>query len=205
MKSLYNIKWVLLVCLTIFSFGFLASCDDDDDAMLNSGQVELLSFGPTGAKHGETIKFIGHNLDKVDAIEIPNATITKDQFVSQTSELIELVIPTTATAGKVVLKVASGEDVTSKTVLNFEVPVTITSIPGEAKPGTNITINGNYMNWVEGVVFGNDPDTVKQFLNQTMSELVLTVPMDAKTGILTFLTGGTEPLSIESEQPLTIK
>jgi len=202
MKNYYNIKLLLLVCL-VFSLGFLTSCEDDEEIM-NNGQVNLLSFGPTGAKHGETIKFIGSNLNKVESIELPNATITKDQFVSQTDELIELVIPTSATAGKVILKVNGGEDVTSKTVLSFEVPVTITAIPAEAKPGTNITITGNYVNWVEGIIFGESTDTVKTFVSQSLNELVVQVPMNVKSGFLKFLTGGTEPMVIETENQLTV-
>jgi len=204
MKIFSNIKLIFLLCLTL-CIGGLTSCNDDDDNdIINNGQVSLLSFGPTGAKHGDTISFIGYNLDKVDAIELPNATVTKDQFVSQTSDLIEIIIPTTATAGNVVLKVSGSEDVVSKTVLSFEVPVTITTVTSQAKPGTNITITGNYLNWVEGVVFGTDPDTVTAFVSQTMTELVVTVPMDAKTGALTFFTGGTEPLAIETENELMV-
>ncbi len=80
MKNLYNIKLLLLACLLV-SFGFLTSCDDDDTDALRSGQTELLSFGPTGAKHGEEIQFIGRNLDRVESIELPGVSVNKAQFV----------------------------------------------------------------------------------------------------------------------------
>lgn len=54
-----------LLCLML-SFVFLTACDDDDDK--GSSQIELLSFGPSGVKHGEEIRFIGNNLYKVTAI-----------------------------------------------------------------------------------------------------------------------------------------
>ncbi|PSR54719.1 hypothetical protein AHMF7605_14995 [Adhaeribacter arboris] len=202
MKYFLNKKLVFLVCW-VLSLGLLTACDDEDESSPNNGQIALLSFGPTGAKHGEQIQFIGLNLDKVEAIELPRVTVPKAQFVNQTSELITLVVPDEATAGKVVLKSSAG-DVTSKTVLNFEVPVSITSFTQEARPGANITVTGNKLNWVEGVIFGDSKDTITTFVNQTLTELTLTVPMDAKNGVLTFITGGTEPLVITPEQELIV-
>ncbi|WP_210487585.1 IPT/TIG domain-containing protein [Rufibacter aurantiacus] len=203
MKNFYNIKVLLLVCL-FATFGFLQSCNDDEEDV-NSGQVELLSFGPTGAKHGEKLKFIGHNLNKVESIEFVGASVAKTQFTSQSSDLIELVIPNTAEEGRVTLKVSGGEDVVSKTVLSFEVPVTIASVTAKAKPGTNITVTGNYLNWVDSVQFGTLQDSiVTTFVSKSMTELVLRVPMSAKTGSLTFFTGGTEPMAIETEQSLDV-
>ncbi|KAA3439451.1 IPT/TIG domain-containing protein [Rufibacter hautae] len=203
MKNFYNIKVLLVVCL-FATFGFLQSCSDDEDEV-NSGQVELLSFGPTGAKHGEKIKFIGHNLNKVESIEFVGASVAKTQFTSQSSDLIELVIPTAAEEGKITLKVSGGEDIVSKTVLSFEVPVSVASVTANAKPGTNITVTGNYLNWVDSVQFGSLQDSiVTTFVSKSMTELVVRVPLSAKTGSLTLFTGGTEPMVIETEQEINI-
>jgi hypothetical protein len=201
MKKIYNIRILLMVCL-MASFGFLTSCDNDDEASDN-GQVTLLSFGPTGAMHGENIKFIGRNLNKVESIALPNATVTKDQFVSQTADMIELTIPDAATEGLVVLNVTGSDPVTSKTALSFEVPVSITSFTPEAKPGTNITISGEFVNWIESVIFPGDIE-VTEFVSASLNELVVTVPMEAKSGQLVFFTGGTEPLEIASEGDLVV-
>ncbi|GAB3831048.1 hypothetical protein GCM10028895_47940 [Pontibacter rugosus] len=68
MKNFYNHRLLLLFCL-ILSLGFITSCEDDDEETgPNSGQVELLSFGPTGVQHGEELRFVGHNLNQVEAI-----------------------------------------------------------------------------------------------------------------------------------------
>ncbi len=104
-------------------------------------------------------------------------------------------MPDAAIAGKVVLKTAVG-DITSKTVLSFAVPVTIVSVTKEARPGANVTIAGSKLNWVEKVVFGDSKDTVITFVSQSLTELVVQVPTNAKTGKLVLLTGGTEPLAI---------
>ena len=203
MKSLYNFKLLLLLCL-LTSFGFLTSCEEDTENTPNGGQVTLLSFGPTGAKHGEEIKFVGYNLNKVESIELPGVSVAKANFVEQTSDLIRLIVPEEATEGRVTLKVNGSEDVVSKTILSFEVPVTIASVPGVAKPGTNLTITGSKLNWVKGIIFGESRDTIKTFVSQSLNELVVQVPMNVKSGILKFLTGGTEPMVIEAENELKI-
>lgn len=200
MKNIYNVKLFTLVFLFLFA-GFLTACEDDEDSEPNGGMVQLLSFGPSGVQHGEEIKFIGHNLNKVASVELPGVSVPKSAFKSHTSDMIVLVVPQEAGEGLVTLKTTDG-DVVSKTVLSFEVPVTIESVTEEARPGANITATGNYMNWVIGVVF--DSDTVSEFVSQTMNELVLQVPMNAQTGRLVFLTGGTEPLAIETETDLVV-
>jgi len=179
-------------------FGFLTSCDNDEDGLPNNGQVMLLSFGPTGAKHGEEIRFIGYNLDKVESIELPGATVAKASFIEQTSELIRLTVPEEATEGYVTLKVNGGDDVVSKTQLSFDVPITVASVTSTVKPGNELTITGTKLNWVEGVVF--DQDTVRQFVSQTPTQVVLQTPVTAKTGKLIIMGGGTEPSFIETEE-----
>ncbi len=198
MKKLYSIKTFLLIfalCAAVFS-----ACDDDET---ESSDVTLLSFGPAGVKHGEQIKFIGTNLDRVSSIVLqPGVEIAASGFASQTKNLIEVVIPAQAEAGKVILKTDAG-DIETKTPLDFEVPVEITSMTPEVKPGTNLTINGNFLNWIEEITF-SDEITVTEFVSQSLNELVVTVPMEAQTGFLTFQTGGTEPLTFASDEKLTV-
>ncbi|RDV16157.1 hypothetical protein DXT99_05670 [Pontibacter diazotrophicus] len=201
MKNFYNTRLLLLICL-VLSIGFITSCDDDDDVDPTSGQVQLLSFGPTGVQHGDEIRFFGRNLNRVEAIEMAGATVTRADFIEQTTELIRLMVPDEAMEGLVTLRLDNGEEVVSKTILSFNVPITITSVTEEARPGANITITGTRLDWVEGVVF--DRDTVDEFVSQTASELVLQVPMTASTGTLFLLGGGTEPMSIETENELVV-
>lgn len=187
------------ICL-ILATGILASCKKDNDG--NSGQVELLSFGPTGAQHGDTLFFIGSNLHKVTAIEMTGAAIQKNEFKKQTSEEIQVIIPDAAEQGFVTLKSPDG-DVVSKTRLNFEVAIQVSSITPQARPGENITIKGKHLNWVTSVTFNRDK-VVQNFVSRALDQLVVTVPADAQTGPLVLSYGGTEPTELQTRDTLKI-
>jgi hypothetical protein len=202
MKKIYNIKSLLLVCL-LASLGMMTSCDDDSESDDN-GQVVLLSFGPSGVQHGETIKFIGKNLDKVSSIVLAGAEVLEAQFTTKTSTLIEIVVPEEAEAGKVILKTSAG-DVESKTELSFTVLVSITSFTPEVKPGGELTITGEHLNWIETVIFADGNAVEKaDFTSVSLTEVVVPVPMEAKTGKLNVLTGGSQPMLLISPTDLVV-
>ena len=199
MRKINNKRFFTILGMIMF-VGILIACKEDDISATD--EVQLLSFGPSGVKPGEQISFIGTNLDKVTAIELKNATVPSSAFVKQSSELIILVVPNETSEGTVTLKTATG-DIVSKTILSFEVAVKIESVPLSARPGENITIKGQYLNWIKEVRFAKDTAII-QFVSQTLNELVVTVPFGAQTGPLIFAAGGTEPLTIETEKDLVI-
>ncbi|MCB0837429.1 MAG: hypothetical protein KDD63_02355 [Bacteroidetes bacterium] len=163
-----------------------------------STEVQILSFGPTGIQHGETMVIIGRNLLDVNAVVFtPGLEINSADFESQTDDLIEVIVPMAAEKGKIKLITADGE-IESKTEIDFEVLFSITDITAEARPEDNITIRGEFLNWIESVTFfkGN---VVDSFVSQSDTEIVLTVPKEAKTGPLIIAGRGTEPVFFETE------
>lgn len=202
MKKLiqYN-TYVFAFLLMLGGSVFLISCEDDD----LSGNVVLLSFGPSGVHHGDEITFFGQNLDKVTAIVFqPSVEIPKSAFASVSSNRINVIVPDAAEAGLVTLKTPRG-DIESKTILNFEVPVVINSITPEVKPGTNITIQGENINWIERVTFASDLVVDKaNFVSRSATQMVVTVPLEAQTGFVLFATGGTKPLTFGTEEQLVV-
>ena len=198
-KKIFNTRLLSMLCFFIF-MASISSCKKDEKG--TTGNVELLSFGPAGVKHGEKISFIGKNLDKVTAVEMKGASIPKTAFEQQTSELIVLTVPMTTERGKITLKTTDG-DIVSKAPIDFEVPFTITSMTGVARPGENITIKGTLLNWITAVGFADGVlDT--NFVSKSLTEMVIKVPMNAQSGKLILYGAGTKPLTFESESMLTV-
>jgi hypothetical protein len=193
-------KSTLLVLSFLMAIAMISSCKKD--TATNSGKVELLSFGPTGAKHGDNITFIGYNLDKVTEVDLAGASITASSFTEHTAERIVFVIPAEAVQGYATLKTPTG-DVLSKTKVNFEVPVTITSITAEARPGGNISIKGNFLNCLKAVTISKDIAETS-FVSQSLNELVIKVPASAQTGTLFITTSGTDPLTFETDSVVKV-
>src|SRR4030095_1782737 len=202
MIKLFPLRLLVLMCFTL-SLGIVVSCNKDDDE--DSGQVECFSFGPTGAKHGDTLQFIGVNLQKVTSIEFTGgatAVVNQSDFKKQASDLILVIVPQAAEKGYVTLKKPGG-DIKTKTQLNLDVLTTIASITAQARPGENITIAGTYLNWVDRVTFNRDK-LVQTFVSKTMTQLVVKVPDDAQTGPLIVHYGGTDSAEVQTLDTLKV-
>jgi IPT/TIG domain-containing protein len=203
MIKLFNTRQSALICF-ILSIGVLTACTKND-ATVDSGKIQLLSFGPTGAKHGDTLRFIGINLNKVTSIQFTGGTaavVEQKDFKQQTSDLILLIVPQAAEKGFVTLKTPDG-DIVTKTQLNLNVTTTVTTITGQARPGDNITINGNFLNWVTKVTFARDK-VVQTFISKSINQLVVKVPDDAETGPLILTYGGTDSADLQTKDTLKV-
>lgn len=193
--------------LALVGFAFvvaIVSCNKNDSKP-NDGKAALYSFGPTGTKIGDTIRFIGVNLDQVSAIKFTgvNAIVDKSNFKSQAKELVEVIVPQSAEKGNVVLRLSSGDSIVTKTQLNLGVLSTVSSITAQARPGQNITITGTYLNWVDRITFSKDK-LVTAFVNQSQTQIVVKIPDDAQTGPLVLHYGGTDSADFETKDTLKV-
>ena len=159
-----------------------------------------MKAGPTGAKHGENI-ILSEQISIGYCCTIRRCEIAA-AFCRTDIRKIVLVVPPSAVQGYAMLKTPDG-DVVSKTKINFDVPVIITSMTKQARPGENITIKGEYLNWIKEIKFNKDIAETT-FVSQSLNELVVKVPDDAQTGTLFISSGGTEPLTFETDSVLVV-
>lgn len=200
-KTNINSHLLLLICF-VMSVAIGTSCKTDDS--VSSSKVELFSFGPTGSQLGDTISFIGTNLDQVLKVKFVGDSVIQSAFLSQTSNLIKLVVPNYTTKGLVTLY-ATHDTIVSKTQFDLLVPVTLTSIPVEVRPEENMTITGNFVNWVSEIWFAKDLVVRdSDFVSVTSTKIVVKVPKNAQSGPLVFNTRGVKPLAISPDKDLKV-
>jgi hypothetical protein len=195
-------KKLLGFLLLVAGIVSVTSCKKDSDP--NAGIISLLSFGPTGAMPGDTLRFFGTRLDQVSEIQFTGtgASVASSAFISQKPDLILLKVPLQTEQGFVTLK-TSGGDIVSKTRFNLKVLPVITTMTMQARPGENLTISGQYLNWVSSVTFANSKQ-VDTFVSRTISQLVVKVPMDAQSGPLVLSYGGTMPEKLQTKDTLKV-
>lgn len=198
----YILRFGALCLLSVMAAGaLLTACSDDDKG---SGKIELLSFGPSPALRGGELRFIGKNMDKVEAVVLPN-NISISSFTLDTPEEIRIAIPQDAMPGYVVLKTPQG-DLTTKTRLGFSEPIVLTSMaPAAAIAGDVITLEGDYLNLIAQVVFSQDVvvDST-DFVSQSRNSIVVKLPKEARTGKVGISNGAEIPIVVYSETELSV-
>ncbi len=175
--------FVLAAAMCVSGLGFTA-CDDDNDFGTEQyvGGVHLNVFGPSPVARGGELRFLGSGMSQITSIEIPGCDpITDIKVIS--NEEIRVMVPQTAMPGKVVLNYADGK-ITTLTMLSYTEPISLDSFsPNPVKPGQKLTIKGEYLNLIGEVIFADEVIVPKaDFVSQSRSEIVLTVPEEAKTG-----------------------
>ncbi|MGM9804111.1 MAG: hypothetical protein ACI308_08045 [Muribaculaceae bacterium] len=201
MRTIINIKYILLATLvaigTMFTF---TSCDDDDVV-----GVALHSFGPCPVLRGNTIKVIGTDLNRVNKVVFPdNVEVTS--FVSKDNGTIVVEVPQEAIPGHIKIVYPGGE-ITSKSIITFDEPITVDNVsPTDVLAGDIITVTGDYVNNIASVTFA-DGVVVEavDFKQISRKQLQIEVPKAAVSGKIVFSDGAEVPTLIEYETPLNIQ
>ncbi len=182
----------------------LTSCEDDDDGV--SSKTELLSYGPMPIQRGAELRFIGNNLDDVTSIVIPDGIeLTSADFTEHTASSIKLIVPQDATEGYLELNYSEGS-ITTKTPIGFSEPISMDAFAAASvKPGTELTLTGDYLNRVAEFIF-TDRVVVDSadFVSKSRKEIKLIVPAEAQTGKIALSNGAEDPIIIYSEEELGI-
>ena len=206
MNKTYKFPALWMMCLMLFSCLTFTACDngDDEDTNQYKGGISLNVFGPSPVSRGGVLRFLGSGMDKGTAVAIPGCDdITDIEVVSDTE--IRVTVPQTAQPGLVVLKTPKG-DITTKTELTFTEPIALEAFaPAEVKPGSELTITGEYLNLIKEVIFADEVTVpADEFVSQSRQEIKVIVPDSAQTGKFILSDGAEIPNWIYSEGELEV-
>lgn len=194
----------------------LTACDNDD---LNTDQygsdVQVQAFGPCPVLRGGTLFFYGSHLDQISEIDLPGADpITAIEVIEKGGHSkISIQVPAEkCDTGIVVLKTQKGGELRTITPVTYREDVKISKffVGSEGnlsgKPGDELTIQGDYLNLMHGVIF-EENDTVKEddFLKHDRYTIVVRIPEAARTGVVKLTDLADEPSELESEEALEVK
>ncbi len=205
MNKTYKFSALWMMCLIILnSLWFTACSNSDEDTNQYTGGVKLNVFGPSPVARGGELRFLGSGMNNVTAVSIPGCEdITDINVVSETE--IRITVPQTAQPGLLTLKTNQGEIVT-KTELTFTEPIALDELTPEViKAGEILTLKGEYLNLIAEVIFADNVIVpVEGFINQSRTEIVLTVPEEAQSGKLIISDGAEIPNWIYSKTELQV-
>ncbi len=200
MKRVFDILTALFAtCLMAFT-----GCSPDElstEQYADKG-VALNVYGPQPVVRGGQLRFLGSNLDQVTAVILPGVDpITEIEVVQAgVPSEIRITVPKEGPEpGFVTLVTADGQEITTKTELEFLETVVIESIePLSVKPGDVITIKGEYLDLMHEVIFTDDVHVNEDDFEVPHSryEIKVKVPVEARTGKVSL-----SDLGMNSEDP----
>ena len=161
------------------------------------GVVSLTDFSPSTAKPGDVIKLQGKDFDFVQEVIFANDIhITKDDFVSQNQNAVEVKVPENAQTGRIAISInISGNLVPAyfDEELNVVLPAITSFSPETIKAGSELTITGTDFDLVQSVSFGGNKTAESFTVDPTNTSITVTVPADAQDGpvVLTAFSGVT--------------
>lgn len=206
MKKIYRLSALWMMCLMLLGSVSFTACLSEDDVDTNQykGGVNLNAFGPSPVARGGVLRFLGSGLDKVTGVEIPGCDVISDIEVVTTNE-IRVTVPQTAMPGFVTLKMTNGTIVT-KTKLTYTEPISMDRLtPATVKPGSVLTIDGEYLNLIKEVIFADNVIVVQEdFVSQDRKQIKLTVPEEVQNGKIIISDGAEIPNWIYSENELEV-
>ncbi len=195
-KILIKISWVLSICIALI----LSACKDES----SSSGVILSAYGPLPVIRGESIQFVGENLDKIQEVVLPEDVVISE-LIDQNANGFSIVVPQDAVAGEVILNYAGGT-ITAKVPISFEEPILMEGIvlPSEQiRAGQEITLQGDYLYNITAVVFsGGATVEAESFIAQSREEITLVVPKEAISGLIYLIDA--EDNQYYAETPLDI-
>lgn len=203
-------SFVLLSCLVTFG---LTACSDDDLSTNQYQQgVHLNVFGPSPVMRGGSVHFYGSNLDKIKQVLIPGMDpVTNYEVVKAgiPSEIVVLLDKEKPQPGKVTLITNTDQKIETLTELTFIEGIEFAAdnqlSPAVIQPGAVLTINGEYLNLVNEVIFADNVSVkAEDFVSHSRYKIEVIVPEEARTGKVILSDGAEIPNWIYSDDILQV-
>ena len=195
----------------------LTACSDGDDLSTDQygNDITLQSFGPCPVLRGGTLYFYGTNLDQIESINLPGADPITAYEILQSGKQSKISIQVPAEKcepGQIVLKTKKGGEITSVSPITYREDIEIKDFyVGDKESnkvgnvGDIVTIKGDYLNLMHGVVFV-EKDTVKEeeFIAHDRYTIKVKIPVEARNGVITLTDMIKDGTSLETKEELTI-
>lgn len=155
-------------------------------------QPSVTSMTANRFKAGNVVTITGANLDMVKSVVLPGSG--EVALSSHTAETITFILPELAQDGQIILvNKYDGKIVSGKCILELVKPTFVSYSPSDKiSIGESLTINGNDLDLVTGVIFNGDSSPVAPNAGGSETSITVTVPNSAKSGELTLtLANGT--------------
>lgn len=156
-----------------------------------SEPISITGFTPATVKAGDELTITGDYLNLVGEVVLTDrVTVAEDDFTSHSRTEIKLVVPAEAQTGKIAVSNAAEDPVIvySTASLTVKLPAFTSVTPNPVKAGTALTIAGTDLDLVETITLGgNKIIAAADFVSQSATEIVITVPADTKDGEVTII------------------
>lgn len=145
-------------------------------------------LAPATVKAQNDLTITGTNLDLVTELLFPGGeSVSSEDFVSVSQTSIVVTVPAASQDGVLNMVVASGLTVESNSSITMLLPTVSSVAPNPVKPGNELTVTGEDLDLISGVVFGGDvAGTVLG--GGTATSITVQVPVEAQSGDVTFQT-----------------
>ncbi len=192
-----KIFYILIASIALAGF---TACNNGDDLSTNQykGGINLNAFGPSPVIRGGEIRFVGSGMDQVTKVIFPtNIEVTDIRVIN--SEEIRVTVPAEDVEPGILELVTPKGSLFTQSELTYTEPILLNSFsPATVKPGEVLTIKGDYLNLMHGVIFNDEVYVYEtEFLEHSRYTIKVTVPAEAQTGRI----GITDATSDEVEMP----
>jgi hypothetical protein len=160
--------------------------------------VPTVSVSPVIIKNGQEITVTGTDLDLVDKVLFGGDT--EGSITSATETGMKVVVPDAAVTGTIRFTTKAQKEVSGPEITIID-PVFSSFSPAESKANNTITIEGTDLDLVVDVVFAGEVSGVIE--SQTETQLQVTVPVGASTGLIQLVTQNGNQISSPSEITIT--